>query len=172
MNTTCDLQRKAALFIYLNRHCFNGLCRYNAKGEFNVPFGRYVRPVLPERELLNFWVKSQSTTFAVADFVTTMNRAQLGDVVYCDPHYVPLTITANFANYTKEKFDLEQQQELADLAGKLMTKGILVIISKHDTESTRRAYAAAEIQAFNVRRSISRNADTRYNVSELLAIFK
>ncbi len=172
MNNTGDLQRKAALFIYLNRHCFNGLCRYNAKGEFNVPFGRYVKPMFPEREILNFWDKSQLATFEVADFITTMNRARLGDVVYCDPPYVPLTTTANFADYTKEKFGILQQQELANLAEELMNKGIPVIISNHDTDFTRMAYAAAKIEAFDVRRSISRDANTRYSVGELLAIFK
>jgi DNA adenine methylase len=172
MNTTNDLQHKAALFIYLNRHCFNGLCRYNSKGEFNVPFGRYVKPILPEAELLNFWVKSQSATFAVADFVTTMNQAEAGDVVYCDPPYVPLTTTANFADYTKDKFGLCEQQKLADLAGELMSKGIPVVISNHDTEFTRVAYSAAKIDTFDVRRSISRDASNRHSVGELLAVFK
>jgi DNA adenine methylase len=172
MNTTKNSQRKAALFIYLNRHCFNGLCRYNGKGEFNVPFGRYVKPMFPERELLNFWAKSQSAKFEVADFVTTMNLAEPGDVVYCDPPYVPLTTTANFSDYTKEKFGLLEQQKLADLAGELMHKGIPVIISNHDTEFTRAAYSAAKIDAFDVRRSISSDADNRHSVGELLAIFR
>lgn len=171
MNTTSDLQRKAALFIYLNRHCFNGLCRYNGKGEFNVPFGRYTKPMLPKEELLNFWVKSQSAKFEVADFVTTMNLAEPGDVVYCDPPYVPLTATANFSDYTKEKFGLCEQQKLADLAFKLMHKGIPVIISNHNTEFTRTAYSAAKINYFDVQRFISRDAENRNKVSELLAVF-
>jgi DNA adenine methylase len=171
MNTTSDLQRKAALFIYLNRHCFNGLCRYNGKGGFNVPFGRYAKPMLPVPELLNFWTKSQSAKFELADFVTTMNCAEPGDVVYCDPPYVPLTATANFADYTKEKFGLAEQQKLADLAGELMHKGISVVISNHDTEFTRLAYAAAKIDTFDVRRSISSDAENRHHASELLAIF-
>ena len=172
MNTTSDLQLKAALFIYLNRHCFNGLCRYNGKGKFNVPFGRYIKPMLPEQELLNFWSKSQFAKFEVADFITTMNRAEPGDVVYCDPPYVALTATANFSDYTKDKFGLREQQELADLAVKLMLKGIPVIISNHDTEFTRTAYAAAKIDAFDVRRSISSDASNRQKVGELLAIFR
>jgi DNA adenine methylase len=171
MNTTSDLQLKAALFIYLNRHCFNGLCRYNGKGEFNVPFGRYTKPMLPEPELLNFWSKSQAAKFEVADFANTMNRAEPGDVVYCDPPYVPLTATANFSDYTKEKFGLHEQRKLADLAGELMHQGVSVVISNHDTEFTRSVYSAAKIDAFDVQRFISRDADNRNKVGELLAIF-
>ena len=172
MNNSNDLQLKAALFIYLNRHCFNGLCRYNSKGEFNVPFGRYAKPMLPKQELLNFWSKSQSAKFELADFSTTMNRAEVGDIVYCDPPYVPLTTTANFSDYTKEKFGVTAQQQLADLAGELMHKGIPVVISNHDTEFTRIAYSSAKIQTFDVRRSISRDAGNRHSVGELLAIFR
>ena len=58
-NATNDLRKKAALFVYLNRHCFNGLCRYNSKGGFNVPFGRYSKPTLPEKEMLYFHEKSK-----------------------------------------------------------------------------------------------------------------
>lgn len=170
-NFTKDTQRKAALFIYLNRHCFNGLCRYNSKGHFNVPFGRYIKPSFPEKELLNFWQKSQSATFTVSDFVATMESAQLGDVVYCDPPYMPLTDTANFTNYTRDGFGISEQQALANLAVKLQSKGIPVVISNHDTDFTRAAYSTARIEAFDVQRFISSNSKNRGKAGEILAIF-
>jgi DNA adenine methylase len=81
-NATNDLRRKAALFVYLNRHCFNGLCRYNSKGGFNVPYGRYTKPALPENEMFYFYEKSQHAIFEVADFITTMEKAKTGEEVF------------------------------------------------------------------------------------------
>lgn len=170
-NTITDVRRKSALFIYLNRHCFNGLCRYNAKGGFNVPFGRYAKPKLPKSEMLYFIEKSKKAIFKVADFSQTMLEAQQGDVVYCDPPYAPLTTTANFSSYTKDGFGLLAQQKLADLAHELTQKGIPVIISNHDTDFTRTMYAQAQIQSFDVQRFIAANAASRHKASELLAVF-
>ena len=170
-NLTNDARRKAALFIYLNRHCFNGLCRYNSKGGFNVPFGRYVNPMFPEKEMFNFFKKSQFAEFRVADFVKTMLEAELGDVVYCDPPYVPLTLTSKFTSYTQDGFGLDKQKELANMAKILMKKGIPVIISNHDTDFTRSIYSAAKIQSFDVQRFISSDAANRNKVSELLVAF-
>jgi len=171
-NETTDLKRKAILFIYLNRHGFNGLCRYNSKGGFNVPFGRYTKPYFPEQELHFFLKKSQIATFEIADFSTTMNNAKFGDIIYCDPPYVPLTTTANFTNYTGDGFDLKKQEQLAELAIKLMNKGIPVIISNHDTDFTRNIYHSAKISAFDVQRFISSNGANRNKSPELLAIFQ
>ena len=103
-NQTGDPLAKAALFVYLNKHCYNGLCRYNGRGEFNVPFGRYKQPYFPAVELAAFQQKAQSATFVVQDFVTTMNAAQPDDVVYCDPPYTPLSATANFTSYSADGF--------------------------------------------------------------------
>jgi DNA adenine methylase len=170
-NETADIFRKSELFIYLNRHCFNGLCRYNSKGGFNVPFGKYSSPTFPEAEIANFFHKSQIIDFKVSDFVETMERAKVGDVVYCDPPYAPLTKTANFTSYTKSDFTLERQEQLSSIAVKLMNKGITVIISNHDTEFTRSIYNVAKIDCFDVQRFISSNATTRTKAPELLAIF-
>ena len=170
-NSTADLSRKAALFIYLNRHCFNGLCRYNSKGGFNVPFGRYSSPSFPMRELLYFSQKSQSVTFKVCSFEVAMRDAIEGDIVYCDPPYVPLTSTSNFTDYTKEGFGKREQELLAHLALGLMQRGIPVVISNHDTPFTRAMYSVAKITAFQVQRFISRDADNRGKASELIALF-
>jgi DNA adenine methylase len=170
-NECVDVQRKAALFIYLNRHCFNGLCRYNSKGKFNVPFGRYAMPVFPTNEVIYFHQKSKRATFEIADFNTTMNKADTGSVVYCDPPYAPLTQTANFSDYTKEGFDSTQQHMLAVRAKELNLRGIPVVISNHDTQYTRSLYLGASISSFEVQRFISRDASNRNKAPELIAIY-
>ena len=94
------------------------------------------------------------------------------DVVYCDPPYVPLTLTSNFTSYTQDGFSLDDQRQLADMANNLMSKGIPVIISNHDTEFTRDIYSSAQkIDAFDVQRFISSDASNRNKASELLAVF-
>lgn len=171
-NETADSREKAALFLYLNRHGYNGLCRYNLKGVFNVPFGRYKRPYFPQEEMVYFVEKAQTAVFLHADFRTTMQKATAGDVVYCDPPYVPLSQTANFTNYhSSGKFTLEHQQDLATLAEELAERGVPVVVSNHDTEFTREAYQTAVIREFDVRRFISSKPTKRGKVGELLALF-
>jgi DNA adenine methylase len=170
-NSCSDVRRRAALFIYLNRHCFNGLCRYNAKGWFNVPFGRYAKPAFPVDEVLNFAAKSQSAEFKLSDFRETMSSVSDGSVVYCDPPYAPIDATSNFSDYTKEGFGLKDQQDLADMAKILREKGISVVISNHDTEFTRELYSDAVIQGFDVQRFISSKTENRKKAAEMLAVF-
>jgi DNA adenine methylase len=170
-NSCTDIARKSAIFIYLNRHCFNGLCRYNSKGQFNVPFGRYSKPNFPSIEILNFHKKSQRAIFENSDFKTIMEKASIESVVYCDPPYAPLTPTANFSSYTKDGFTLDDQQELANYAKKLSAHGIPVIISNHDTELTRSLYKEAKITFFDVQRFISSNSSNRNKAAELIALY-
>ncbi|MEJ2359884.1 MAG: Dam family site-specific DNA-(adenine-N6)-methyltransferase [Gammaproteobacteria bacterium] len=171
-NRCRDQQRKAVLFIYLNRHGYNGLCRYNAAGIFNVPFGRYKRPYFPAEELLAFYHKSSRAEFVHLDFDAVMQSAQTGDVVYCDPPYVPLSQSSNFTCYSAGGFDMPQQQRLADLAEQTRQRGIPVLISNHNTRFTRKAYRSANnIKRFSVRRFISCNGNKRQNAGELLALF-
>lgn len=170
-NSTSDIRLKSALFVYLNKHCFNGLCRYNAKGKFNTPYGKYIQPYFPDKEMLFFYQKSQNTVFECADFIETMNKAVPGDVVYCDPPYVPLSVTSNFTSYSADGFNLEQQIQLAKTAEQLAEKGIPVIISNHNTEFTQQIYAKAKIEIFDVQRYISCKGNDRNKAGELLAIF-
>lgn len=170
-NKTQDKRLKSALFLYLNKHCFNGLCRYNGKAKFNTPFGWYKKPYFPEKEMLFFHQKAQRAVFKCADFLEVMLTAKPGDIVYCDPPYVPLSRTANFTSYSSGGFSAAQQLLLAQMAENLMRKGIGVIISNHDTEFTQVAYQKAEIIKLNVQRFISCEGNARGKVAELLAIF-
>ena len=171
-NSSQNKREKSALFVYLNRHCFNGLCRYNSKGGFNVPFGRYKKPYFPDEEMLFFYEKSKTAEFRQADFKETMRSAQAGDVVYCDPPYVPLSDTANFTSYSSGKFGLNEQKELAELARELAQQGVIVVISNHNTKFTRAVYSSASrTEYFDVRRLISCNGDNRQKASEVLVVF-
>lgn len=170
-NTTREPREKAALFLYLNRHGYNGLCRYNASGRFNVPFGRYRRPYFPKAEMEAFWVKAHTATFVVSDFRQILAQAQLGDVVYCDPPYVPLSSTANFTDYAAGGFGPAEQEALADWAERLAGQGIPVVISNHDTPWTRELYRTASQITVSVPRFISCDGQRRESVDEVIAVF-
>lgn len=170
-NSTTDLRRKSAVFLYMNKHGYNGLCRYNMQGGFNVPFGRYKQTYFPEKEMLHFHQKSQNATFQHADFGEVMEACVLGDVVYCDPPYVPLSDTANFTGYSSGGFGWSEQQQLANTAETLCLRQIPVVISNHDTEFVREIYHEARIVEFYVQRYISCDGSNRNKAAELLALF-
>lgn len=171
-NGSKNSRMRAALFLYLNRHGYNGLCRYNQKGSYNVPFGRYVKPYFPRQEMLNFIQKSQSATFLHSDFRETFKLAKPGDLIYCDPPYAPLNQDSNFTSYVSKQFGEQEQITLAELANASADKGITVLISNHDTEFTRYHYRRSEIKSFSVKRSISCKSSERRQVGEILAIFR
>lgn len=171
-NKATDNKLRAALFIYLNRHCFNGLCRYNSKGIFNVPFGRYAKsPEFPEDRMLEFQQQAKKAQFMHQDFLETLKQAKKGDVVYCDPPYVPLSATACFKTYNALSFGESEQIQLAEAAKALAKKGIPVIISNHDLPFTRELYAGAHFESFSLQRLISSDAANRNWVQELIAVF-
>ncbi|HGN9373261.1 TPA: adenine-specific DNA-methyltransferase [Citrobacter pasteurii] len=171
-NACQDSFRRAVLFLYLNRFGYNGLCRYNLRGEFNVPFGRYKKPYFPEAELYHFAEKAQNAEFHCLSYEECMDRADTNSVVYCDPPYAPLSATANFTAYHTNSFSPKEQAHLAEMAEKLVSKQIPVLISNHDTPDTREWYRAAKHFQVKVRRSISSNGGTRKKVNELLALYK
>ena len=170
-NKTKRLRVKAALFIYLNRLCFNGLCRYNQKGIFNTPFGRYKNPQLQVDSMHGFLQKAPRARFLHADFKETMAKARPGDVVYCDPPYAPLSDTAYFTDYSTGGFGWQQQIELAETARETARRGVPVVISNHATEQILALYAGAELSTFSVRRLISCDGNNRNEAREVLARF-
>ncbi len=170
-NNTTDTYLKAALFLYLNRYGYNGLCRYNSKGRSNVPFGRYKKPYFPEKELELFIEKSRHALFSSEDFSTVMLQAQAGDIIYCDPPYVPLSTTANFTSYSGNGFSETEQTHLAEIAEEVSGKGITVLISNHYTPFTKKIYRKARKHRFEVRRMISCNGKRRVLAKEILAVY-
>lgn len=171
-NQTADPWERSGLFLYLNRHGYNGLCRYNASGGFNVPFGRYRQPYFPFDEMRYFHKKAQSAIFLCDDFRTAMQSLDPGDVVYCDPPYVPLSDTANFTDYAKDGFSHKDQADLASMAEVLGRRGIPVLVSNHATPFTLEAYQGAEIDCFDVQRFISCKGENRRPAAEVLALFR
>lgn len=168
--STCPMER-SLLFLYLNRHGFNGLCRYNQQGIYNVPFGRYDKPFFPEEALYTFYEKSQRATFYCLGFEEFLKKMKKNTVIYCDPPYYPLNQTSYFTNYHHQPFTLESQQRLADLAEQLKKRNIRTLISNHDTPAVRALYETADIISFEVGRTISSQGATRKRVRELLALF-
>lgn len=171
-NREKDPRIKSALFIYLNRHGYNGLCRYNGSGEYNVPFGRYKKPYFPEKELLYFYQKFKEATFSSLDFEEMMMMAESGDVIYCDPPYIPLNTTSNFTEYSSGGFSEKDQLRLAAVAARLAKKGITTVISNHFSDFIMDAYRGAKIETFSVARCISCDGNNRNPVNEVLAVFE
>lgn len=172
-NDSVDVFQRAVLFLYLNRHGYNGLCRYNLSGKFNVPFGRYKAPYFPRKELQHFAQKASRATFTCLPFQQVMLQAPENAVIYCDPPYAPVSDTAYFTSYAKQGFSLALQKELAVLATEMSQKqGRFVLISNHDTPFTRDIYNAAKIRKLSVARFISQKATERKKVAELLAIYR
>lgn len=172
-NETGGKRRKAAIFLYLNRHCYNGLVRYNKRGKFNTPFGRYIRPYFPEKEMRQFLLAAKKATFIHLDYRECMQQARTGDVVYCDPPYTPLSETAHFTNYHTGGFGWDDQLRLLKTSTELAARGVHVVISNHDTGRIRKLYkeAGARLKRFEVRRSISCDPANRNRAGELVAVF-
>jgi len=172
-NHSQDNIERACLFLYLNRHAFNGLCRFNQQGHYNVPFGRYDAPYFPERELLYFCNKAKVCEIIESPYQTCFEMAQNQDVIYCDPPYFPRSKTSSFTAYTKESFNVEQQEELAAHAIKACARGAHVLISNHDLPESRALYHQAnQIFSFAVTRNIAAQGNKRKQVQELIAYFK
>ena len=163
--------RKSALFVYLNKHAFNGLCRYNRKGFLNVPYGRYKAPKCPLEEMQAFSVKAKFATFKCQDFEKTFRETMKGDVIYCDPPYVPLSSTSSFTSYSKDDFNLVDQSRLAKSAIEAQSRGIRCVISNHDLDLTRKMYESSDIYEINVQRNIASKSSSRKKVKEIIAVF-
>lgn len=172
-NASTDPAERGALLLYLNRHSFNGLIRYNAKGLYNAPFGRHVAPYFPHAELRHAHArcKHRSVTFMAQDFQDTFDLLRKGDVVYADPPYAPLSATASFTAYTDCCFTETHQQALAQRAIQAWQQGYPVLLSNHDTPFTRQLYDEARLYSLFVRRTISCNGHQRGKAPELLALY-
>jgi DNA adenine methylase len=157
----CNTSSQAARFIYLNKHCFNGLYRVNKKGQFNVPFNGKLSGGSFDAEHLRAVSKQiQSVWFKCVDFEQTVHDTLPGDFVFIDSPYAPLTPTS-FVDYTKEGFAYEDHLRLARVFKELSDSGIRCMLTNHDTELIRELYKDYNIRVVDVRRSINRDGNNR-----------
>lgn len=154
----------AALMIWINKHCFNGLYRVNSKGLFNVPYNNKVTGAsFDERNLINIgkYLQNADVDIRSGDFEAACEGVQKGDFVYFDSPYVPVSDTANFTDYTKDGFSCDDHVRLANLAQKLTEKGVKVMLSNHDVPMVHELYWGFRIESIDVKRSINRDASKR-----------
>jgi DNA adenine methylase len=131
----------AAWFIYLNKVGFNGLYRVNRQNRFNVPFGRHKNPTICDEQTLRACSAALAAArIEKADFAAAVADAEPGDLVYFDPPYVPMSVTANFTQYTSDRFDRAAQERLRDLAVALKQRGVHVLLSNSSAPLVRSLY--------------------------------
>lgn len=161
--------RRAALFLFLNKHGYNGLWRVNSRGEFNVPFGRYAKRSLPPAPaILLFSDMLRRVTIREADFENAVKTARRGDFIYFDPPYHPLSKTARFTSYTSPGFTFENQVRLARLFDRLSKKGVQVMLSNSKVPEIEELYSRYTVETVSARRCISCNGRTRSGMSEII----
>ena len=168
-----DPVEQAALFIYLNRTCYNGLWRVNRRGEFNVPLGKYANPKIVNEKNLRLVSKAlQDVEILSVDFEDAVSDCGRNDLVYFDPPYQPLSTTSRFTAYTSDGFGRDQQERLARVFETLRKKGVFAILSNSDADIVRRLYRVLEpkpiLDRVRVSRSINSKAKGRGAIDELL----
>ena len=167
---------KAALMIFLNKTCFNGLYRVNKKGLFNVPMGSYKNPLIcDENNLRAVSVKLQNVKIICGDYRDSAEFIDENTFVYFDPPYRPLTETSSFTAYTENLFDDKQQIELAEFVNRMNKKGAKIVVSNSDPKNSNMEddffdsiYANYKIERVEASRMINCNSDARGKISELL----
>jgi DNA adenine methylase len=169
---------RAAYMLFLNRTGYNGLFRLNSKGEFNVPYGRYKNPrILDAENLHSVAALLHGVSIHYGDFGDTADFVNERTLVYFDPPYRPLSSTAHFTSYSKERFDDQQQLRLADFYRQLDAEGAKLMLSNSDPHNVDpqddffdRAYRGFRIERLKARRNINRDAGKRGQISELLVL--
>lgn len=166
----------AALFIFLNRTCFNGLYRVNSKGAFNVPHGKYANPRICDVE--NIRAASnvlQKVEILCGDFAQTGDYAGPNTLYYFDPPYKPITDTSSFTSYAKGGFDDAEQIRLRDFCNRISEAGSMFVASNSDPKGVNSEenffdtiYNHFIIKRVSAVRMINSNASGRGAVSELM----
>jgi DNA adenine methylase len=160
---------RAARVIFLNRCGYNGLYRVNSKGIFNVPFGRYRRPVICDETKLRAAAEAlRGVEIVCGDFAKMLATPGPGDFVYLDPPYVPISATSSFTAYAARDFGPAAQERLAEALRALSERGAPALLSNSDCRATRKLYRGLAIERIRARRAINSVAGGRGLVSEIL----
>lgn len=152
----------AALFVFINKHCFNGLYRVNSKGLFNVPYNNSRRVSVDEDVIIATSEYLRGVTIIDGDFEQSCKNAKKGDFVFIDSPYAPLN-PASFESYTKEGFDIESHKRLAKLYDELTARGCYCMLTNHNTELINELYGNKDykIDVVSVKRMINSDASNR-----------
>jgi len=177
-NERCsDNVTQAALFIFLNRTCFNGLYRVNKSNKFNVPIGSYKTPMICDED--NLYLVSDALKdvhLLNGDFELTKQYADENTFFYLDPPYKPLSKTSSFNSYAKGSFDDDEQERLNKFCMRLSTEGHKFLLSNsdvkgqdvHDDDFFDKLYGNFRIERVSARRNINSNSSKRGYLTELL----
>ena len=162
----------ASRFIFLNRTGFNGLYRVNKSGQFNVPFGRYSKPVICDEDNLRRVSDAlQDVVITHQDYKNVLETAKSGDFIYFDPPYYPINTTSSFTSYTAEGFLEKEQTELRDTFVKLHKRGCFVMLSNSDTPFINELYSGINgviINKITAGRAINSKGTGRGKITEVL----
>lgn len=152
----------AALFVFINKHCFNGLYRVNGKGLFNVPYNNSRRVSVDEKTIMEISKYLQGVTITDGDFEAACKDAKKGDFLFIDSPYAPLNPTS-FESYTKEGFDIDSHKRLAKLFDELTDKGCYCMLTNHNTDLINELYGnkGYKIDVVSVKRMINSDASNR-----------
>ena len=169
-------EEMAALFIFLNRTCFNGLYRVNAKGEFNVPHGKYANPKICDvANILAVSGLLQKVTILCGDFSETLQYASNKSLFYFDPPYKPLTETSSFTSYAKEGFNDDEQKRLGEFCIEISKKHAMFVASNSDPQGVNpkedffdKVYSTFSIRKVQATRMINANPNGRGKLSEIM----
>ncbi|HXF64608.1 MAG TPA: DNA adenine methylase [Caldilineaceae bacterium] len=168
---------RAALMLFLNKTCYNGLFRVNRQGAFNVPFGRYKQPTICDATNLRAVARLlQRAKLQVAPYTACEAEVDDRTFVYFDPPYRPISPTSSFTAYSCDKFDDADQEALAAFFARLHDRtGAKLMLSNSDPANVdpdddffTRLYSRFHIHRVWANRMINTQADKRGKISELL----
>lgn len=165
-------ESRAGAFLFLNRHSFNGLVRYNKRGGFNVGWGKYKKTYYPEKEVNTFLERAKQCTFLNIDYRETIELAGADDVIFCDPPYEPMPGKNGFTSYTGDTFGFDKQIALVDSLLAARERGARVVITNSSAPKILDLYIKSGFTLYEMdaKRSISCDGKTREIATDILGV--
>jgi DNA adenine methylase len=166
---------RACMFLILNKFAFNGVCRYNRYGMFNVPYSYKTSIGIPNLIDFNHKFSNKTMNFYNLDFSDALLYKDLEecDLVYFDPPYLPSDdFDTTFSDYTGDGFTFEQHVKIVELSKDLRDRDIKCVVSNHDTKLIRELYKDSDsILTIPTRRNISSKKEKRKVINEVLVVY-